>query len=486
MTFESFSFAPQVAAGIRTAGYTSPTPIQAQAIPPVMQGRDVMGLAQTGTGKTAAFVLPTLHRLMTGARGQVRAMVIAPTRELAEQIDENIQTLGTHTGLRSATLYGGVSMFGQIQKLKKGVEIVVVCPGRVLAHIQEGNIDLRHLEVLILDEADQMFDMGFFPSIRQILRHVPKERQTLMFSATMPHEIRQMAHDVLRDPVTVQVKSDTPSETVSHALLPIKDSQKTALLLEVLKHTDTESVLIFTRTKHRAKKLDQKLAQNGFKSTSLQGNLSQNRRQEAMQGFRDGSYQIMVATDIAARGIDVSSISHVINYDMPNTPEAYTHRIGRTGRAAKTGDSLTFMTPDDREMVVAIERKIGGKIERKMLPTFDYNSAGEEHRGEFDRPPLQGRGHRGARPAGSSHRSEPPRSHDRRGVGDGSRPSLEPRAARPDQARRDERRTDRPARDSRSDNRGTSRGGFGGRGGSSRSEAPRFDRGSYNSRGLPR
>lgn len=485
MTFESFALAPQVAAGIRTAGYTSPTPIQSQAIPPVMQGRDVMGLAQTGTGKTAAFVLPTLHRLMTGPRGVVRAMVIAPTRELAEQIDENIQTLGTHTGLRSATLYGGVSMFGQIQKLKKGVEIVVVCPGRVLAHIQEGNINLSRLEVLILDEADQMFDMGFFPSIRQILRNVPKQRQTLMFSATMPHEIRQMAQDVLHNPVTVQVKSDTPSETVSHALLPIKDSQKTALLLEVLKHTDTESVLIFTRTKHRAKKLDQKLAQNGFKSTSLQGNLSQARRQEAMQGFRDGSYQIMVATDIAARGIDVSSISHVINYDMPNTPEAYTHRIGRTGRAAKTGDSLTFMTSDDREMVSAIERKIGSKIERKMLPNFDYNSAGEEHRGEFDRAPLPPRGGRSGRPAqhaGARH-GDRPRSH---GAGDGSRPSGEAPRERTPHARDGHRGSG-----ARADNRGGSRGGFGGRagaGGGNRggSEGRSFNRGGYSQRGAPR
>jgi ATP-dependent RNA helicase RhlE len=387
--FSQFKFHPQINAGIKALGYQTPTPIQNQAITPILQGKDVMGLAQTGTGKTAAFALPILERLLTGPRGRVRALVIAPTRELAEQIHDNISLLGRDTKLRCITVYGGVSLNPQIQKLRVGVEIVVACPGRLLDHINQGTIKLSNVEILVLDEADRMFDMGFLPDIRKILKHVPAKRQTLMFSATMPDDIRKLAHDVLHAPVTVQVGHAAPANTVTHALYPVAQHLKTGLLLELLKHTNTESVLIFTRTKHRAKRIGQQLEKAGYKAASLQGNLSQNRRQAALDGFRDGSYQILVATDIAARGIDVSSISHVINYDMPDTADAYTHRIGRTGRAAKTGDAFTFTTHEDEQMVRSIERVLGEKIERRTVKGFDYAKAAPSRDTEFARPPRE-------------------------------------------------------------------------------------------------
>ena len=387
MEFKDFQFHPLVAAGVKAAGYDEPTPIQVQAIPSVMQGRDVMGLAQTGTGKTAVFALPILHRLMQGGRRKVRALVIAPTRELAEQIHEHITGLGRKTGLRSVTIYGGVSINQQFEKLRRGVEIIVACPGRLLDHIDQGTIDLSQIEVLVLDEADHMFDMGFLPDIRRILKHLPRKRQTLLFSATMPEEICRLAMDVLNDPVTVQVGHTAPADTVSHALYPVEQHLKTSLLMELLRHTDTESVLIFTRTKHRAKRLGEQLQKAGYRASSLQGNLSQNKRQAALDGFRDGKYQVLVATDIAARGIDVSNISHVINYDIPDTVDAYTNRIGRTGRAAKTGDAFTFITREDGETVRSIEHVLGEKIGRRFMEGFDYKKPAPARDREFVRPP---------------------------------------------------------------------------------------------------
>src|SRR5512143_3749367 len=391
MEFNRFDFHPRVNTGIKTAGYSTPTPIQVQAIPPVLEGRDVMGLAQTGTGKTAAFVLPILERLLPGPRRRARALIIAPTRELAEQINDNIITLGGRTNLRSATVYGGVSPNQQSAKLRAGVEIIVACPGRLLDHLNQRTADLSHLEVLVLDEADRMFDMGFLPDIRRILKYVPAKRQTLLFSATMPDDIRHLAREVLKDPVTVQVGHTAPASTVAHALYPVPQHLKTGLLLELLGHTDAGSVLIFTRTKHRAKRIGEQLARAGYKASSLQGNLSQNRRQEALDGFRTGKYQILVATDIAARGIDVSSISHVINYDIPDTVDAYTHRIGRTGRAAKTGDAFTFVTHEDEPVVRSIERVLGEKIERRTIKDFDYKKTAPVRDAEFARPPREPR-----------------------------------------------------------------------------------------------
>jgi ATP-dependent RNA helicase RhlE len=374
LNFETFNFHPSVAAGIAAAGYETPTPIQARAIPQVFNGRDVMGLAQTGTGKTAAFALPILNRLVEGKYGCVRALIIAPTRELAEQIHQAIETLGRKTRIKSVTVYGGVGINPQIQKLKRA-EIVVACPGRLLDHIRRHSIDLSQLEVLVIDEADRMFDMGFIPDIRRILQHIPMKHQTLVFSATMPPEIRRLTGDILRDPAIVQVGISAPADTVTHALYPVAQHLKTALLLKLLGNTNTNSVLVFTRTKHRAKSLGKKLVAAGYRSASLQGNLSQTRRQAAMDGFRDGTFQILVATDIAARGIDVTQISHVINYDIPSTPEAYIHRIGRTGRATRSGEAFTLVTGEDKDMVRAINRIIGSEIEQRILSTFDYGSS---------------------------------------------------------------------------------------------------------------
>ncbi len=391
MQFESFNFHQKVAAGIKTAGYSAPTPIQTRAIPVIMEGRDVMGLAQTGTGKTAAFGLPILHRLATGPRGKVRALIVAPTRELAQQINDAIHQLGHLTRLRCTSIYGGVGVNPQIERLHRGVEIVVACPGRLLDHLAQGTIDLSQVEVLVLDEADQMFDMGFLPDIRRILKQLPAKRQTLLFSATMPPEIRKLAEEILQNPVTVQVDTVAPAATVTHALYPVAQHLKTPLLLELLQHTDTESVLIFTRTKHRAKRLGEQLEKAGYKAASLQGNLSQNRRQAAMEGFRNGSFQILVATDIAARGIDVSQISHVINYDIPDTSDAYIHRIGRTGRAARSGDAFTLITDEDSAMVRAIEQVLKSKIERRTIEGFDYKVPAPRKDAEFARPPREPR-----------------------------------------------------------------------------------------------
>ena len=372
MSFEKFGFHPEIMAGIRASKYVDPTSIQEQAIPPILEGKDVMGLAQTGTGKTAAFALPILERLRQGERRHVRTLILAPTRELAEQIHEAIRALGKRTRISSMTLYGGVNIRPQIQSLKKGVEVVVACPGRLLDHIGQGTIRLSNLEVLVLDEADQMFDMGFLPDIRRILQHLPRQRQTLLFGATMPAEIRGLAREILVDPVTIQVGKTAPVVTVSHAVYPVQQHLKTPLLLKILRQTPTGSVLVFTRTKRRAKRLGEQLSKAGFQATSLQGDLPQNRRREAMEGFRDGSYRILAATDIAARGIDVSQISHVINYDIPDTADTYIHRIGRTGRASRTGDAFTLVAPEDEGMMRSIERLLSKPLERRTLTDFDY------------------------------------------------------------------------------------------------------------------
>jgi ATP-dependent RNA helicase RhlE len=389
MSFISFNLHPQIMAGVKALGYEKPTPIQSEAIPHVLTGHDVIALAQTGTGKTAAFVLPIIERLMKGQRGDIRALIIAPTRELAEQTNEAIVGLGRKTGIRSATIYGGVSMKPQMQKLRAGVDIIVACPGRLLDHIGQGTIRLSQVETLVLDEADRMFDMGFLPDIRKIIKQIPAKRQTLLFSATMPDDIRRLVQEVLHNPVTVQIGHTAPADTVCHALYPVDQSLKTTLLLELLRHTDTESVLVFTRTKHRAKRVGEQLERAGYSAASLQGNLSQNKRKEALDGFRNGSFRILVATDIAARGIDVSSISHVINYDMPDTADAYTHRIGRTGRAAKSGDAFTFVVSEDEDMVRSIERVLGEKVERRTIEGFDYKAPVPARDAGFSRPPQK-------------------------------------------------------------------------------------------------
>ncbi|MEO8401924.1 MAG: DEAD/DEAH box helicase [Gammaproteobacteria bacterium] len=372
MTFDSFNLHPRIQTNVHSLGYKTPTPIQAKSIAPILLGQDVMGLAQTGTGKTAAFALPILHRLMQGPRGKIRALIVAPTRELAQQIHDAICEFAQGTGLRSVTLYGGVNINTQIKALERGVEIVVACPGRLLDHLQQKTIQLTQVETLVLDEADQMFDMGFLPSIRKLLRFLPKKRQTLLFSATMPSAIRELSREVLHDPITIEIGHSAPATSVNQILFPVAQKLKGELLIKILRKTPIESVLVFTRTKRSAKQVSLKLEQAGFSATSLQGNLSQNKRQTAMTGFRDGTLQILVATDIASRGIDVTSISHVINYDMPSTVEAYIHRIGRTGRAAKLGEAFTLITQEDTLQVRKIERVLGKKLEQCKLDDFDY------------------------------------------------------------------------------------------------------------------
>jgi ATP-dependent RNA helicase RhlE len=371
LDFEQFSFDPRIRAGIKAAGYTTPTPIQQQAIPLVLKGRDILATAQTGTGKTAAFVLPILERLSKGSSGRVRALIVAPTRELAEQIHQASVDLGRRTGVRSVAVYGGVSKVGQVEALRRGAEIVVACPGRLLDLAGERSIDLSGVQVLVLDEADRMCDMGFLPDIRRILKLVPARRQTLFFSATMPEDIRELADSILTDPATVQIGVIAPAKTVSHALYPVSQGLKKELLLATLEQTATGRVLIFARTKHRARNLARDLEKAKYRVAALQGNMSQGQRQKALDGFRDGKYDILVATDIAARGIDVSDISHVINFDMPDTVDAYTHRIGRTGRVDRTGEAFTFVAQDDEPMVSAIEKVLGRRIERRQLSGFE-------------------------------------------------------------------------------------------------------------------
>jgi len=371
VSFENFAFHPFIQAGISSAGYSSPTPIQAQTIQPVLDGRDVLGLAQTGTGKTAAFVLPILQRLLRGPRGRLRALILSPTRELAEQTHSVIKVLGRKTGLHSVSVYGGVSAGPQIKALRGGAEIVVACPGRLLDLMGQRVFNLNSIDVLVLDEADMMFDMGFLPDIRRIMSAITKEHQTTLFSATMPSEIRSLAMDMLKNPVTVEIGAQKPLETIKQAVYPVEQDAKYPTLLGLLEKTGSGQVLVFTRTKHRAQKLALQLSSAGVSATSLQGNLSQNQRQAAMSSFRSGRVQVMVATDIAARGIDVTQISHVINYDVPDTAEAYTHRIGRTARMERLGTALTLATREDLPMIRSIERMIGKPLKR-------YNKDGEE------------------------------------------------------------------------------------------------------------
>lgn len=406
MDFSSFSFDQRLNVGIRDCGYASPTPIQVQAIPPVLAGKDVLGLAQTGTGKTAAFALPLLQRMINdgvSARGPVRVLVLAPTRELALQIHETFISLGKQTGIRCAAIFGGVGETPQI-KAAGQASVLVACPGRLLDLLNRGLVDLSHVHALVLDEADRMFDMGFLPDLRRIMAKLPAKRQNLLFSATMPPEIRKIADQVLVQPAVVQVANTAPAEKIRHALYPVSAGQKMALLEAYLGRTPHDCVLIFTRTKHRAKSLARKLEQKGMAATSLQGNLSQNRRQEALDGFRSGKYRIMVATDIAARGIDCVRISHVVNFDLPDTAESYTHRIGRTGRAERSGEAITLVTPEDTAQVNAIERILGSRLERVRLEGFAYVSGGDDASFEEPRPARApgrgpGRGASAGRPA---------------------------------------------------------------------------------------
>src|SRR5687767_1045042 len=373
--FELLGLAPELIDAIRDAGYREPTPIQQQAIPVALKGRDLIGLAQTGTGKTAAFTLPILHRLVGGPR-RTRALVLTPTRELCVQVEESFQKYGRHTGIDCIPVYGGVGLEPQQKALREGVDVVIATPGRLLDHLERQNVVFDDLEVLVLDEADRMLDMGFAPQLNRIVAEIPPYRQTLLFSATMPPEVEALARTYLRKPVVVQIgrRSEAVS-TVTHAVYPVPRERKTMLLVELLKEAQMDSVLIFTRTKHGADRVVRHLEDAGIAATAMHADKSQGERTRALEDFKSGKIRVLVATDIAQRGLDVSGISHVINYDVPQQPEDYVHRIGRTGRAAETGDAYTFMSPDEIAMVRTIERLIGQQIPRISVPGYDFGTA---------------------------------------------------------------------------------------------------------------
>lgn len=365
--FAGFKLGPAVQRGIVEAGFVEPRPIQTQTIPAALEGRDILGLAQTGTGKTAAFALPLLERLLLSRKPGPRVLVVAPTRELASQISAEIRLLAKFTNIRTATIFGGVGLRPQIAALREKPEIIVACPGRLLDLLQQGAVRLDRIETLVLDEADHMFDMGFLPDIRRIVAALPKVRQNLLFSATMPQEVRGLADGLLRNAHVVELDHTKPLTTIEHAVYPVDDKQKVTLLERVLSEDGFVSAIVFTRTKHRAKRLALQLDRAGHRVAALQGNMSQNARDRAMNGFRRQQFDVLVATDIAARGLDIEQVSHVVNFDMPSTPDAYTHRIGRTGRSEREGKAYTFVTAADHELVCAVERRMGSPIPRRSV-----------------------------------------------------------------------------------------------------------------------
>lgn len=383
--FDSLNLHPNLLKGIHDLGFIRPTPIQAQAIPHILEGRDVIGCAQTGTGKTAAFVLPILHRLLQNpSRKHLRALILAPTRELALQSMDHLRALSRYVHLKGIAIFGGVPMDPQIKALSQGVDIVSATPGRFLDHIYSGRVNFMDLEVFVLDEVDRMLDMGFLPDIQKILHLLPEKRQNLVFSATISREIESLVHKILSNPITVQIgHSITPAVGIRHAIYPVPRHLKTDLLVELLRGQEMTSVLVFTRTKHYASRLSERLERRGFKVSVLHGDRSQNQRMQALDRFRQGKTQIMVATDIAARGIDIDDISHVINFDIPNSPEDYIHRIGRTARAEATGDAFTLVDRDEEPLVKEIEHALKQVLPRVTLPNFDYKGSSKSH----DHPP---------------------------------------------------------------------------------------------------
>ena len=373
MPFSSFGLDPLLLRGVRELGFTRPTPIQQQSIPPAMTGRDVLACAATGSGKTAAFGLPILNGLMHKPRRTTRALVLTPTRELCAQIDAHLQELAVHTPVTSAAVFGGVGMGPQEHALRAGVDVIVATPGRLLDHFRHPYARLAGLEVLVLDEADRMLDMGFLPDVKRILRHIPERRQTLFFSATMPGPIVALSREMLKAPVSINLERRAePAVGITQAAYPVDAKLKPALLLALLRRGDMKSALVFPRTKHRANRLADFLARQGVHAARIHGNRSQSQRTQALEGFKAGRYDVLVATDIAARGIDVVALGHVVNFDVPAASEDYIHRVGRTGRAEMTGEAFTFVAPEDEAALRAIERAVGKPLPRVLLPDFDY------------------------------------------------------------------------------------------------------------------
>jgi ATP-dependent RNA helicase RhlE len=410
--FAQFKLHPNLIRGIKDLGFTRPTPIQTDAIPPAMLGRDLLATASTGSGKTAAFLLPILHKLIDEPRGVSRALVITPTRELAAQIVEDLNDLAVHTPLTAAAVFGGVGMGPQEHAFRSGVDVIVGTPGRLLDHFRAPYAKLGGLKFLVLDEADRMLDMGFLPDIRRVLRHLPPRRQTLFFSATMPQAIGELAREMLRDPATINMSQRaTPAVGITQAIYPVPQHLKAALLAELLKRGEIQDALVFTRTKHRADKVARYLGQQGYKVERIHGNRSQSQRTLALAGFKSGKFRVLVATDIAARGIDVTQLGHVVNFDIPAVPEDYIHRVGRTARAEATGTAFSLVSSEEESNVHAIERAIEKRLPRVTVPDFDYHKA-PERMAEPSRPSGQrphGYGHRPGAPQG--HRSHSAPSH---------------------------------------------------------------------------
>ena len=373
MPFTQLNLNPAITKAVRELGFVRPTAIQTEAIPPALTGRDVIACAQTGSGKTAAFLLPIINRLIDKPRRTTRALVLAPTRELAAQILEDFNALSVHTPVTGAAVYGGVGMGPQEHAFRSGVDVIIATPGRLMDHMRSPYARLNHIEHLVLDEADRMLDMGFLPEIRRIIARLPARRQTLLFSATIPPPIAALAREMLRDPVAIQTqRQSAPAGGITQAVYPVPQEVKSALILHLLRRGTMTQALIFTRTKHRANRLADYLVRAGIRAERIHGNRSQSQRTAAMAGFKNGRFPVLVATDIAARGIDVNELGHVVNFDVPQVPEDYIHRVGRTGRAEATGEAFTFVSPEEEGSLVAIERAIGKRLPRVTLPDFDY------------------------------------------------------------------------------------------------------------------
>lgn len=458
--FAKFNLHPNIMRGIQNAGFTEPRPIQAKTLPAALSGDDILGLAQTGTGKTAGFAIPILERIARDPCDGPSALILAPTRELAAQIADEIRTLASCTRIKGITIYGGVGQRPQVAGLRQRPDIIVACPGRLLDLIGQGFVKLGHVQTLVLDEADHMFDMGFLVSIRKILKHLPRKRQNLLFSATMPKEIRHLADEMLDDPTVVELENKKPIDLIEQVVYPVHHRRKVSLLEHILRNDDVSRAIIFTRTKRGAKALADKLERSQFNAAALQGNMSQNAREKVMRGFKAGKLDILVATDIAARGIDVSKVSHVINYDVPDTPEAYTHRIGRTGRAECTGKACTFITSEDRGILRAIERRIDQDITQNIIEEFihcdDPDPRNRAHRpnqatrhtasrGNSREQRSQGGGRNQSKPKPSRKRKSDDKPQERSRVQAGVRPARAAASQPSDPAKRTDPNKKQPA-----------------------------------------